>query len=71
MKCICGESWTRRHIACLPIIDLSSELESKFNESLKGHSKNFSKLDFLLNIQEWDQAAKVLDTWQTCLSKKA
>jgi hypothetical protein len=71
MKCVCGESWTRRHIPCLPRICLTAELDSKFIDCQKEHSKNFSKLDFLLNVQEWDQAAEVLDAWQTCLSKKA
>ncbi len=50
MKCICGESWTRRHITCLPTIILTPELDSKFNQCLKEQSKNFSKLDFLLKL---------------------
>ena len=70
MKCVCNQSWTRRHIPCLPEISLTFELDVKFNQSLKEHSQNFSKLDFLLNIQAWDEAAKVLDSWQTFLSKK-
>ena len=70
MKYICAESWTHCHITCLLTIILTPDLNSKFNQCLKEQSKNFSKLDFLLNIQQWDQAINVLDTWQTILSKK-
>jgi hypothetical protein len=70
MKCICGKPWTRQHILCLPKITLTPELDLKFNECQKDFSKNFSKIDFLLNIQEWNIAAQVLSAWQLILSQK-
>src|SRR5579859_1710021 len=70
MKYICGESWTRRRIPCLPQIILTLDLDSKFDECQTKFSKNFSKLDFLLNERAWDQAAEALDNWHELLSKK-
>jgi hypothetical protein len=70
MKCICGQPWTRQHIPCLSPIVLTPKLDSKFNECHTKFSKNFSRLDFLLNVQAWDEAAKSLDMWQASLSKK-
>ena len=69
MKYICGESWTRRRIPCLPQIILTLDLDSKFDECQTKFSKNFSKLDFLLNERAWDQAAEALDNWHELLSK--
>ena len=71
MKCICGQRWTRQHIPCLPTITLTPDLEAKFNDCRIKFSKNFSKLDFLLNNQKWDQVIRVLDIWQGLLSKKS
>jgi len=68
MKCICGQKWTRGHISCLSDFILPSELDANFNAQCIQHSKNFCKVDFLLNVQEWERAAEILSIWQTSLS---
>ena len=62
-KCPCGSRWLRGHIPCLYDDPLSAELREAFREAKGTMSKNFCKLDFLLNRQEWEWAARLIARW--------
>jgi hypothetical protein len=69
-QCICGVSWNRGHIKCLPKVDLSGELSELYNEMRQEHSKNFCEVDFLLNVGEWKMAQEVLKVWEQVFEVK-
>ena len=69
-RCICGISWNRGHIKCLPKVDLSGELSELYDEMRQEHSKNFCEVDFLLNVGEWKMAQEVLKVWEQVFEVK-
>jgi hypothetical protein len=67
-KCPCGQTWHRKHIPCFPPIILSEDYQKEFDQQKKDHSKNFSKMDYLLNNEKWDLAYEILKSWQKLIS---
>jgi hypothetical protein len=62
-RCPCGSRWNRGHIRCLYDDPLSPELGAAFREAKGVMSENYCKLDFLLNRQEWEAAARLIARW--------
>ena len=69
-KCICGSQWNRGHIACLPPVNLPSELESSFQKEKQECGENFVFLDFLLNHDKWDLTHQAIEDWKKILPRK-
>lgn len=67
-KCICQERWHRGHIPCLPNPRLTFKHQIEYLKCKAEMSKNFCKLDYLLNVQEWDLAFEVIKSWQKALN---
>lgn len=67
-KCLCGQRWNRGHISCIDDGELPKELTRPFEEEKKTMSKNFCKLDFLLNVRHWDEAESVIEAWTNKLA---
>jgi hypothetical protein len=69
-KCLCGASWHRGHIPCLPNVVLSPAHKVLYVAMKDSHSKNFCEVDFLLNIGEWKVAYEVLKEWEHVFAVK-
>ena len=69
--CVCGGSWKRDHVACMPAVDLSDEEEGLFVHDRAGLPENFNRLDWLLNKGEWRLAAETMEKWGRSMSERS
>ena len=65
--CIYKQRWHRKHISCLPVHQLTFKHRADFNKIKDQYTKNFCEVDYLLNIQEWDQVWIILKDWTNIL----